>query len=435
MPIRYPDPVNWQDDLNHWVRLKAEYGATGLDEKLDEIRQLLESQTAEVMALQEEPDLAISEPDDLEGIRLLRPSGSRRIWDEIPIGGYRDRLEGALLGRCAGCTLGAPVEFYSIGKMARWADHIGDPFPPVRYWSAVERPHDLAYKVSPRWSFTPDRMDGVPTDDDIAYTLLGLLILEDHGPDFTTADVGSAWLEYLPYAHTAEEVALANLRRGVSADEAGSIDNPFVQFIGGDIRSDPWAYATPGFPEKAAELAHRDAFLTHRRNGIYAEMFFSAVISVAFAVDDAVDAVRIGLEEIPRNCRLAQEVRWALETASEIHDYRDANAAVTERFGGMHGAHAINNAILTIWGLTIGGRDFTKVIGETVAMSYDNDCTAATAGSIAGAILGRDGIPEHWWVGFNNKVYSYLNGHAVFAIDDLVDRFAAQAVRAAQAGA
>jgi ADP-ribosylglycohydrolase len=160
-------------------------------------------------------------------------------------------------------------------------------------------------------------------------------------------------------------------------------------------------------------------------------MYFSAVISAAFAVDDAVDAFRIGLEEIPRDCRLAQEVRWGLEMASEIHDFRDANAAVSERYHGMHKVHAINNAILTIWGLTIGGRDFTKVIGETVAMSYDNDCTAATAGSIAGAILGRDGVPEHWWGDFNNKVHSYLNGHDVFAIDDLIDRFAVQAGRVA----
>ena len=38
-------------------------------------------------------------------------------------------------------------------------------------------------------------MSGVPVDDDIAYTLLGLLIAEEYGPDFSTADVGTAWLE------------------------------------------------------------------------------------------------------------------------------------------------------------------------------------------------------------------------------------------------
>ncbi len=429
MTFDYPGPIEWQDHFNRWVQLKAEQEAVGLDEKVDEIRRVLDAMLADVIALPEDDTLAAAEPDDLQGIRSLRPSGRRRIWDEIPMDEYRNRLEGALLGRCAGCTLGSPVELFPIEKMERWAGHIGDPFPPVGYWSAVERPHDLKYKVSPRGAFTSVQMDGVPTDDDIIYTLLGLLVLEDYGPDFTIEDVGRAWVDYLPYAHTAEEVALKNLHRGIPAAEAGSIDNPYTQYIGGDIRSDPWAYAAPGFPEKAAELAYRDAYLTHRRNGIYAEMYFSAVISTAFVVDDAVDALRIGLEEIPQDCRLAQEVRWGLETASEIHDFRDANAAVSERYAGMHRVHAINNAVLTIWGLTIGGSDFTKVIGQTVAMSYDNDCTAATAGSIAGAILGRDGVPEHWWAGFNNKVHSYLNGHAVFAIDDLVDRFIEQANR------
>ena len=47
---------------------------------------------------------------------------------------------------------------------------------------------------------------------------------------------------------------------------------------------------------------------------------------------------------------------------------------------------------------------YTKVIGETVAMGLDNDCTAASAGSIFGAAYGLDAIPEHWTRNFNNKV-------------------------------
>ena len=45
----------------------------------------------------------------------------------------------------------------------------------------------------------------------------------------------------------------------------------------------------PGYPEKAAEMAYNDAYLSHRRNGIYGEMFFSAVQSAAFTVDTAVE--------------------------------------------------------------------------------------------------------------------------------------------------
>ena len=73
----------------------------------------------------------------------------------------------------------------------------------------------------------------------------------------------------------------------------------------------------------------------------------------------------------------------------------------------------------------------TQVIGETVAMGLDNDCTAATAGSIVGAVVGRDGVPKRWTKRFHNTVHSYLKGVSKFAIDGLIERFAKQAKRIA----
>jgi ADP-ribosylglycohydrolase len=126
---------------------------------------------------------------------------------------------------------------------------------------------------------------------------------------------------------------------------------------------------------------------------------------------------------------MAQTVRWALKMAPKIKNYKKAREAVDRRFPGMHHVHTLNNACLTIWGITIGGRDLTKTIGETVAMGLDNDCTAATAGSIAGAVIGKRGIPKHWYASFNNTVHSYLNGRKKFRIDDLVRRFTKAAQR------
>jgi ADP-ribosylglycohydrolase len=264
-------------------------------------------------------------------------------------------------------------------------------------------------------------------DDDIVYTLLGLLTVEKYGADFTVAENGKSWLKYLPHACTAEHIALENLKKKVPAEKVGGKDNPFCEWIGADIRSDPWAYMAPGWPEMAADMAYRDAFLSHRRQGIYGEMFFSAAISAAFAVDDPVVALKIGLTEIPEQCALAKAVRWALRTSPQIKNYSDARKAVDEKFKGMSGVHTINNACLTIFGITIRGRDLTKVIGETVAMGLDNDCTAATAGSIVGAVIGADAVEKHWYRNFNDKVLSYLNGEPVFRINDLVRRFSAQA--------
>ncbi|MHB9026906.1 MAG: ADP-ribosylglycohydrolase family protein [Armatimonadota bacterium] len=418
-----PDFKKFIGDLELYSQLQHECGATGIEPILIQAKESLEAALTSLRQRPIDPNMALEEPDDLQEIRALRPAGPRRIWQTLPQAEFRERLSGALLGRFAGCTLGAPVEFWSVEEMERWAREIGDAFPPVDYWSAVPYPHRLRYEVSRCDAYTRPKMHGVPVDDDITYTILGLLIAEDYGLDFTVADAGKAWLRYLPYACTAEKVALQNLKDGVPAEEAGERENPYQAWIGADIRSDPWGYLAPGLPELAAGMAYHDAFLSHRRNGIYGEMYFSAAIAAAFTVNHPLEALEIGLTEIPANCAMARAVRWALEQAPTITNYREARAAVDEHFAGMSGVHTLNNACLTIWGLTIGGADFTRVISETVAMGLDNDCTAATAGSIAGAIVGKAGIPAHWQAPFHNTVHTYLIGHPEFAIDDLVNRF------------
>lgn len=110
-----------------------------------------------------------------------------------------------------------------------------------------------------------------------------------------------------------------------------------------------------------------------------------------------------------------------------MRDHAEARRLVTERFDDMSGVHTDNNLCLTIFGLMIGGDDFTRCIGETVAMGYDNDCTAATVGSLFGAAKGLSAIPPHWHAPFRNQVLTYLHGHPVMAIDDVLARFAALA--------
>jgi ADP-ribosylglycohydrolase len=433
-PMNYPqlpDLLQIKDHLFEYARLKFEYGADRekIQALVNEAEQNLRSIIEKLKALPEDQRFAAVEPDRLDAIRALRTDGPRKLWKTFDSDKYLDRLKGAFLGRMAGCTLGAPVEFWSVDAMKDWAAYIGDQFPPVDYWSSIKNPSDKRYGVSECFRYTKNGLDGVPVDDDVTYTILGLLILEDFGPDFTIEDVGKAWLKYLPYACTAEDVALKNLKAGLPALQVADINNPYCQWIGADIRSDPWGYLAPGLPEKAAELAYRDAYISHRRNGIYGEMYFSAVIAAAFETDNTIDALKIGLTEIPKDCLLAKDVEWALEAGKGIHSYVEARKAVEERFGGMSGVHTNLNACLTIFGLMIGGDDFTKVIGETVAMGYDNDCTAATAGSIIGAVKGLSGIPEKWYANFNNKVLTYINGHPELKIDDVVQRFAAQAKR------
>ncbi len=417
--------------LKMYAGLKEDRGARGVNGVIEAARRCLEERLEEMKRLPEDASLARCEPDGLAEIRNLRPPGPRRMSVEISGKEYAARLEGALLGRMAGCTLGSPVEAWSMDKMRLLAQENDQPFPPVEYWKRVPGMEEERYLVSRRKHYTLEGMDGVPADDDIAYTLLGLLILEEYGPSFTTEDVGEAWKKYLdPSAtYTAERVALENLLSGIPAGEAAVRNNPYVEWIGASIRADPWGYVAAGRPERAAAMAYADAYLTHRRGGIYGEMYFAAAVAAAFTVTDPMEALHVGLSEIPADCRLAAAVRWALAEAAHVRDYVDARRRVDERFPGMHHAHTINNACLVIFGIALGGRDFTRVIGETVAMGLDNDCTAATAGSIVGAVVGKEGIPSHWYEPFGDTVHTYLRGARRFRITDLLRRFVEQSRR------
>lgn len=410
-------------DVLLWADLRSEQGLA--------VRKKMTALASRLRALQR--DLASArrragderrEPNALAAIQALRPAGPRRMWDRFRAGEYADRVRGAFLGRAAGCTLGAPVEGWTPQRMKKLADYHRAAFPPVNYWPDADQPYEVRYGMDARVNYTLKAMRHIPVDDDMTYTLLGLLILEDFGTDFTTADVGAAWVKYLPMACTAEHVALTNLKAGVSWRRAGVKNNPFMEWIGADIRSDPWGYACPGWPERAAEMAYRDAYLSHRYNGIYGEMYFSAVIAAAFATGDPVEALRVGLTEIPTTCRLYADVAWALKTAPKVRDHVAAKKLVDKRFGGMSTVHTNNNACLTVWGVTIGRTDLTRAIGQTVAMGYDCDCTAATVGSIVGAAIGAKKIPARWIKPFRNRCRTYMKRREWFTVPDIGRRFA-----------
>ena len=369
--------------------------------------------------LYEDAAASADEPDDYP--RILALCGEAR--PAKPVGDLHGRIKAALLGRFAGCVLGAPVEMWDLWNMENMAKSCGMEFPPQEYWHAVERPWALAFEHDRRALFSLSGMDGCPVDDDVTYVILSLLIMERYGKDFTTADVGAYWKEHLPIACTAELAALNNLKAGVPAERAALIDNPYAQWIGALIRADGFGYACAGDPRKAAELAYRDAYLTHRRNGIYGEMLFAAAIAAAFAVTDPLDAVRIGLNEIPHTSALWRDVNWALETAPSIRDFRHARQMVDEHFPGMSCVHTNNNACMIVFALALGGGDLSKTITTAVAMGLDNDCTAATCGSLVGACKGLTAVEEKWYKPFHDRVRTYITGAEELSIDDVAQRF------------
>ncbi|MDD4422179.1 MAG: ADP-ribosylglycohydrolase family protein, partial [Eubacteriales bacterium] len=386
--MAYPDFNPLRNRLNmlaEYAYLQQEYGCS--DKKIESIcqklKETLEKAETEIRALAPDAALAEKEPNGYDAIHALCDGGN----PTANIDDLENKMAGAVFGRFAGCTLGVPVEQWDVPSMKNQALYCGMDFPPKEYWRYVDHPWILQYQVDARTKYSRDGIDGVPVDDDVTYTILGLLIVEKYGFDFITEDVGEFWKEYLPYACTAEMVALDNLRNGIDANYAAELNNPYCQWIGADIRADGFAFAAAGNPHLAARLGYYDAYLSHRRNGIYGEMFFAAAEAAAFMVTDPLDAVLMALREIPRECTLHKDIEWALKIGPTLADYEAAREAVNRRFAGMSAVHTNNNACLVVFALILGRGDFSESISQVVAMGLDNDCTGATTGSIMGAIV------------------------------------------------
>jgi len=409
-----------------WLNLLKERGGKP-DGYINKVSTFIERLTEEVKKEIESPVFSKGEPDGLTEIKRVRPRGPRRLTDKIDFTLLEDKIKGAWTGRCAGFTLGIPVEGMTKQSIKNVCKNSGIKYPISDYWTIDPKnflsPEYLHYNRTPIKKFLKENLKHVGADDDLAYTLLGLLILEEFGEEFTTADVGKMWLKYLPMACTAEDIALRNLKKGLSPLKAGSLNNPFQDWIGAAIRSDPWGYAAAGWPEKAAEFAYRDAYLTHRADGLYGAMFFSAAIASAFAVKNPVEAIEIGLTEIPHNCRMAKTVRQTLKWCDRDNDWEKTVDRILSHFKDMSGVHTLNNAALTVAGLFYGRNHFGRTICLTVMGGLDTDCTGATAGSISGAILGVKKIQEKWKKPLGNKVETYLKGKPIFYSDMIVKRF------------
>lgn len=411
------------------LKQRAEEGCevAGLESEWRRLRQRpAESVRAEMEALWTllealPASLESAEPSTLEAIRHLRPDGPRRL--EIDRAGLPDRMLGALLGRIAGCQLGKPVEGWPKADIDAWLAACGED--ELRdYFVHLDPPPANLERVIRMTGCCRGHLTRASRDDDQDYTLLGLILLQQRGADVSTHDVAVAWQELLPIwkTYTAERAAYRNLVNGLEPPASATWRNPFREWIGAQIRCDGWAFASAGRLEQAADLAFRDAAVSHVKNGIYGEMYFAAVIAAAFATSDVREAIRLGLTEIPADCRLAECVRDMLAWRDTEPTWRGCWERINLKYGHYHGVHTINNAALVLLGLLYGQGDFAATVGIAVHGGWDTDCNGATAGSVLGAMLGAAALPAHLIEPLGDRMESALFGYAENRISALADQ-------------
>ena len=369
-------------------------------------------------ALEPEASFPYEEPSELDAIRALRPEGPRRMDLGDAEDAVGDRIHGAWLGRAAGCSLGKPVEGWLRRRIDEYLESAGA-LPLDDYIPYTEGAISPGLKSSTR-----DNIEFMARDDDMDYPILGLLALERYGAELTARNMANTWLGRMPFhlLYTAESVAYRNFVNRLWPPESAVWRNPFREWIGAQIRADIFGYVTPGWPEKAAELAYQDASISHVKNGIYGEMFVAAMLAAAFVEDDIDKIVNVGLSEIPKKCRLAEAVHDTLAWCRGLSDWEKVWEKINEKYGHYSGVHTINNAALVVMGLFFGANDYEKGIVVTVRGGWDTDCTGATVGSILGAKFGAEALPDKWVGVLNDRLMSCVRDCNDNRISELAER-------------
>jgi len=211
---------------------------------------------------------------------------------------------------------------------------------------------------------------------------------------------------------------------GLLAPETATHFNPYREWIGAQIRADFFGYINIGHPDLAAEMAFRDARISHIKNGIYGEMFVAAMIAAAAVCDDVVTVIEAGLDEIPARSRLRKDIQTVLEWYTAQWTYDQCITEIHKLYDESDGhgwCHTNPNAMLVVTALLYGDKDFGKSVCMAVQPGFDTDCNGATTGSILGMMLGEKRIPHCWIEPHQNWLATSIQGYPKVSVETLVE--------------
>jgi ADP-ribosylglycohydrolase len=427
------DPLSVADLVHDELRQRIEsgYEVSSLEADLEreptDDHARLEAYYQQLITTSRRADWHYEEPSLLEEIIAAMPAGNPEpVVARRNRNGLADRILGGWQGRIAGCNLGKPIEdgdFWTPDRIRAYLERAGAH--PLRDYIPALDPMPDGFRLRECWSETTrGHVHGGARDDDIDYSILNLWLLEQYGLDVTPGRVANAFLSFLPYLRvfTAERATMVNLLHKVPITAVGETRNPYREWIGALIRADVYGWALPDRPGTAARLVYQDASLSHRGNGVYAAMWAAALVSAACVAGAVTEAVERSLDYVPARSRLAEALRFVYELYRAGHTWEQALQLIRARFGHYSWVHSINNACLITAGLLWGEGDFATTVGMTVQGGWDTDSNAATAGSVAGTVLGAAKLPAHFIDPLQDHTRSAVFGYDNSRISDLARR-------------
>jgi ADP-ribosylglycohydrolase len=276
---------------------------------------------------------------------------------------YRDKVYGGWLGKNIGSTLGLPVE--------------GSLLP-----NSLKFYHPLPGQAT--------------ANDDLDFQLVWLHALRAHGVQITSDHLIGEWRDHIRYPWDEYGYALFNMRRSLRPPLTGAFNNWFRHSLGGVCRTEIWAMVAPGAPQIAAAYAWQDAILDHAEEGVWGAMFWAGIESAAFFLSDTNRLLDIGLNLIPKTCRIAQAVGIAREAFLSRVSLLEARSRILQAVGSDNYTDTPQNVGFAVLGWLYGEGDFGASVCAAVNCGYAAGSTGASLGALLGILKGRRNLPSEW---------------------------------------
>jgi ADP-ribosylglycohydrolase len=317
---------------------------------------------------------------------------------------FVDRTRAAWLGQLVGAAAGTALEGYT-------AENIAKVFGPIRDY--VREPNTY--------------------NDDITFEIAFLEAFADKGHAVTGADIAERWTALIPMGWSAEAVALASIRRGLLPPLTGSLDNPFDEWIGGQMRGTICGMVAPGEAREAARLAWLDAEISAAGNGILGEVFNAVLAARAYTETDSKALLVSTIALFSTRTEYGAVLAFALEACRNSPDWQTAWAKCDAEYIEYNWIHVYPNAAAQVVALWFGNGDFDLTLEIICGIGHDVDCNAAQMLCVLGIQQGSAIIADRWSAPLLvDDIVTYMRRPAKIAFDDLVGQ-TVEAVRKARA--
>ena len=233
-------------------------------------------------------------------------------------------------------------------------------------------------------------------NDDLDLQLVNLHCVEQYGGRSDMALLSREWLEHVHFQYDEYGHSLTNMRRGIAAPLSGCYNNFFTDCMGSPIRSEIWAVICAGMPDLAAYYAYHDASVDHAGGeGMYGEIFFAVLESMAFYETDKFRLIDTALSYLPSTSAIRQAVELLLDCYHKGMAWQESRQAILDQFGTDNFTYAPVNIAFTLIGW-LYAEGFTAQMLMTANCGYDTDCTVATLGSLLGILYGTAYLDPYW---------------------------------------